>query len=239
VLVEDTHFNGLKRYTIEEIEYCFILEDTNKNSNTFKVNIPKLMPFIPIAKPTEEEEILDDNIIINSRDSYRGLVNKRVKTQNYISVRKRKDCLFNYYPDTFESNIRMKCEILNKDVSRIVLIDDEFTTSKINKYKTLYISNPNNDFLFKINTGDEIKFIIKDFYTRSYDSCPNNEYHYPKKHGDSSSCTILKYNELSGKVINKFNWGVEVDVSGITHPVPTSDILGFFRDSKKYYSEFN
>lgn len=62
-------------------EYCMLLEDSKDiTSNEFKVNIPRIMPKIPIEAPKSKDEPIQKSRILNKKSK----VSDNITIQNFI-----------------------------------------------------------------------------------------------------------------------------------------------------------
>jgi hypothetical protein len=263
--MNNLYFNTLDQYKIEKKEYCFIKENTDRFSETFKVYIPKLMPLLNMKDQAAIfNKLINNNIFLNdvkckisSSTSY--------QVQNYLTVKRKKNTWFKLHPQTFEKYTRLICEIPELNIRNIQITDDEFNTDVTPKALPVYVTNPLYDFISKIKVGDQVKFIFEDYNDRNLTGCPNNEQHYGNESHDPSQirptfhhedvdadgygsfsvdwpdpiCKILKYTELTGTVTQLYDWGCVVSIGGKTYPVPASHIIGFYKKAGEYSSFYD
>lgn len=105
---------GINDLELECIENAICLEDTF-DSDTIKVNIPKLMPLIDVDKPKKRNIIINRNILLNDPASIPN-IDFRVETSNYIELPSRN--ILNVY-----SGESVTVLIPNKNIKKMRVID--------------------------------------------------------------------------------------------------------------------
>ena len=109
-------FNALDKYELEQYEYGFIIEPTDASSDTCKVYIPKLTPFMNNAKPQTYEKTFNKNIFVNSSTTV-PITSNSIKISNYLTIKKFND----FKSRSFKGGERVICCIMNKDIRDIYL----------------------------------------------------------------------------------------------------------------------
>ena len=151
-------FESLEQLELNPTEYCFVMEDTPSSSSTFKVFIPKLLPSSSYnVKPVITKEIMSNSIFIND-PSNKPSTSNIISVQNFITLKRFKNCWFRFAPSTILQGTRLVCKIIDNNIRNIGLIDDEFNTQYTDTSKSVYIRNPSFDILDKVNTGDRIRY---------------------------------------------------------------------------------
>ncbi|MDD3172084.1 MAG: hypothetical protein PHF63_00190 [Herbinix sp.] len=118
-----TDINAIKTFNIEATEYGYNLAYASYNASSFKVNIPKLMPLIPVAPPLVTPKMYNPKIFCNdiSNMPVGGMV---INTQNYLTIN------VNRNSDTYNRGgtdggtgymTRVNCRILNNNIRNIYI----------------------------------------------------------------------------------------------------------------------
>lgn len=79
--------NTVDNYNVNQKEYCFNVEDISSNPTSMKAYIPILMSKIKKSSPRQQTEQLSTINICNAPDC-KPHINKRVTTQNYITLKR-------------------------------------------------------------------------------------------------------------------------------------------------------
>lgn len=233
-----TYFDSIKEYNIDSKEYCFLMEDSSKYLNTFKVMIPKLMPNVNLNDTVKEMTIsYNPDIFVNANDC-KPTVNSSVVVQNYISVERKKNTWFNFHATMFPKSTRLLCELPDKNILRIFLTDEEFNTDKVKKGGTYFVKNMSYEILDIIQLGSTIKFHRRGYRDVSKPSYNNDIelYSYAFDTDDPFTVRLVNHEVLESTVMAKYEWGVEVIISGVKYSIPASDIIGVYK--KDYYSYY-
>lgn len=109
-------FQSLDRYDLEQHEYGFLMEDTDHNSDTCRVMIPKLTPLMNTNEIQNYKKSFNPNIFVNSNDS-KPSVKTSIVISNYTTIKKFNDSKTR----TFNNKDRVICCIMNKDIRDIYL----------------------------------------------------------------------------------------------------------------------
>jgi hypothetical protein len=119
------NFEALEEYDINQFEYCFNLSDNGYWVDYFLINIPKLMPLIPRAKPATTNIVIDNNIFVNASDC-KPTTSSTITTQNYLTLPRFWNTDFRHKKDA-NDNIpegeRFLCCIVDKNIRDIHLTD--------------------------------------------------------------------------------------------------------------------
>lgn len=116
---------SLENIDLNQFEYCFLTETSKYNTSIFPINIPKIMPLIPLSIPKTINNILSMNIFINDSDS-KPKISNSIQTQNYLSVPRFKNTNFNYkaIDDYIPKNEKFICCVMDKNIKDIYLTDN-------------------------------------------------------------------------------------------------------------------
>jgi hypothetical protein len=209
----DDYFKSLDRIDISLREYCFLMENTNKYSDTFKVYMPTLMPLFNMSEKVKTvKENYNKEIFANDPAcKLSGLVS--VETQNYITVRRKRNSWFKFHPSTFDKGTRLLCEIPEKNIRHIRVLDDDFNIDKVEKKSDVFVRNPSFEILDRIAVGDTAKV---SYYTYSLVTI-----------GSAPSVASAEYDE-EGTDQDEFDYIAEVhyfDVPPLATVDPTSPAL--------------
>jgi hypothetical protein len=201
-------FNALSDISLVNNDYCFLMEDTNLYSETFKVYIPKFMPFFNKEdKPKEIRITIDKNIFINSKDCAPQITNTEIITQNYIKVKKLNNSQFKFQPQTLLKNTRFVCKTFSNPQD-IYITDQNINNDQVTKPKSVFIMNPIYEILNKINVGDKVQVVYNSGLTLNTQDCI---------------------------VLSKHNWGIIANVNGSQTNILPNNILGVYKDPNEFY----
>lgn len=198
------NLNSLEELEINPSEYCFIMENSNINSDSFKVIIPKIMPLLSIdSQPIIQRINFNNKIFINDPDTLPSTSNY-ITTQNYIVVPRSQDSWFKFRPDTIFRKTKLLCKIINKNIKEIYLTDEVYDISNAVKTLPYFLKNPAFEILDQISVGDSVLV--------SYSS---------------------NGNLASGKftVNSKYDWGVQVYINGYSRDITPTNIIGVYKNS--------
>lgn len=109
-------------YKVNEYEYGFLIDDSNVNDTTFKINVPTLMPIIPRTTSRVIGEYVSTNIFIND-DKCKPSISPTVQTQNYLTVEKfyNTDLSHKAINGIIPSGTRFICAFINNNIRDIKL----------------------------------------------------------------------------------------------------------------------
>jgi hypothetical protein len=95
---------GLDDFSINCFEYGFLVQDANTGSDEFKLYIPKLMPSFSRNDPAKVNWAFNNNIFLNDAKC-KPRTSTRIQTQNYVSVKRHFNRVFNARADD-DGNIK-------------------------------------------------------------------------------------------------------------------------------------
>jgi hypothetical protein len=151
------YFKSLDRIDISLREYCFLMENTDKYADTFKVYMPTLMPLFNMTDKIKiQKETYSKDIFINDPACKLSDISI-VEVQNYITVRRKRNSWFKLHPNTFDKGTRLLCEIPEKNIRHIRILDDEYNVDMVDTPSDVFVRNPSFEILDKIGAGDSVK----------------------------------------------------------------------------------
>lgn len=122
--------SALEEIDINQFEYCFLCNDTYyPGTSTFKVYIPKLMPFMHsiYQEPVTQTSIFNSNIFVND-SACKPQPSKTVQFKNFINVKvlANQDFINHEYdpdgaPGYMKSGTRLICMLMDKNPRDIYL----------------------------------------------------------------------------------------------------------------------
>lgn len=117
--------SSLENFDLNHFEYCFLTERTRYNSSTFPVNIPKVMPLIPLSTPKTINNIFNINIFVNDLDC-KPKTSNSIQTQNYLTIPRFKNADFSNKADEYyiHENEKFICCFMDKNIRDIYLTDN-------------------------------------------------------------------------------------------------------------------
>ena len=261
-----SYYDSLSRIEVSMREYCFLMEDTNKYANDFKVYLPVLMPLFNMEDDVKTwKETFSKEIFLNAPEC-KVEVTPSMKLQNYLSVHRKRNSWFKMHPDIFNKGTRLLCEIPEKNIRHIRILDDDFDVSRVSKTSSVFVRNPSFEILDKINVGDTVR-VSYPIYTRVLSStvidnelAPEglNANNFTFEHGSGGDesvdfldfvpsgpvkptrkyCNILSMEAGTGTVISSHEWGLVVSVGGVSRHITPDRILGFNKNAGEYYSYY-
>ena len=115
--------SSTKAWTINDREIAFNLEKTPATKGRtqdpiWKLNIPKLMPMIPVACPKTTKEKLDKSIFINAKEC-RPSIQEIIDTVNYLEADRPPNRAFIYAYKTHGMKLEIELPHRNMDEHRI------------------------------------------------------------------------------------------------------------------------
>lgn len=115
---------GLSDLQLNDIEYCFLVGDHSVDSKEFRVRNPKLTPLIDTSKVDSKNIVFNSSIFINSSKA-RPSINKKIHTQNYITVKKSNNCTLDHLAinGIIPHNTRVRCICNNNNINDMIIID--------------------------------------------------------------------------------------------------------------------
>ena len=151
------YFNSLDKIEVALREYCFLMEDSDKYSDTFKVYMPTIMPLFNMNDKVKTwKDTYNKGIFLND-PACKVNTDNSMELQNYITVRRKRNSWFKYHPSTFAKGTRLLCELPEKNIRHIRLLDDDFNVDKVTSSKDVFVRNPAFEILDKIKAGDTVK----------------------------------------------------------------------------------
>lgn len=109
-------FESLCRYTLEQYEYGFMMEDNDSKSDTCVVLIPKITPLMNTSEIQNFKKSFNPNIFVNSSETRPSLPTS-ISITNAVSIKK-----FNDVKDRdLKVNDRVICCVMNNDIRDIYL----------------------------------------------------------------------------------------------------------------------
>lgn len=118
----------LENYNIEQLEFCYNLNEPYNNSNTIMANIPKLMPLIPTTDPTKSKPnkvSVSDSIFIND-DKCKITTPKLIYTINYLTLNGYHNVDLTHHDngkDQIPRMTKLMCEVIAGNINNINLTD--------------------------------------------------------------------------------------------------------------------
>jgi hypothetical protein len=141
------------------------------------------------------------------------------------------------------------CEITEKNIRHIRIIDDEYNIDNVNISGNVFIRNPLYEILDKINSGDTVKVAYKTYdrieltsYSGDIETdstgIDDNDFIFDSTGNERKYVRQAKMIVSDGTVISKNEWGLLVNVSGIKRYISPNEIIGFYKKGSEYYSYF-
>lgn len=109
-------FQSLQKYELDQHEYGFIMDNSDRNSTTCKVMIPKLTPLMSTKEVQYFKKSFNPNIFVNSTES-KPNISSSILISNFITVKKFNDTASR----DFKKGERVICCVMNKDIRDIYL----------------------------------------------------------------------------------------------------------------------
>ena len=108
---------GFQVYGVDEMEYGFLTVKTKHSSGSFKLHVPKLMTFARSA-PKTETKVFNNNIFVNDTKC-KPASDKKIVTQNFLTVKRFFDCDFKNGVDKFDNlaeGRRFVLQLMNRNI---------------------------------------------------------------------------------------------------------------------------
>lgn len=248
-----SYYDSLSKLEIDLKEYCFLMESTDKYSDKFKVYIPKLMPLFNVDEQLKvwKENFIND-IFVNADECKITYINN-ISLQNFLTIYRKRNSWFKFHPSMFEKGTRLLCEIPEKNIRHIRIVDDEFNVDKAKLSKEVFVRNPSFEILDKISIGDIVKVSYVKFIRTTINSVDSsteldsegiNEINFylnlSTEEIDSERRFVNKLEMFvgDGQVMSKHEWGLVVSVDGVNRHITPDRVIGFHKKPGEYYSYF-
>lgn len=121
--------SATEKWSMNETEIGYNLEKTPKirgltEAKVWKLNIPKLMPLIPVACWKDTKDKLSKSIFANAPDCM-PVIQTTITTRNYIEVTRPRNCSFTYKFKPHRMRVEVNAMYRNIDDLRITNTIDE------------------------------------------------------------------------------------------------------------------
>lgn len=121
--------SSTERWSMNEVEIAYNLEKTPSTRGktedpVWKLNIPKIMPLIPIACWVDSKDSLSKSIFANAPDCM-PVVQQIITVRNYIEVTRPRNCSFTYKYKPHRMKVEVNALYKNIDDIRITNTIDE------------------------------------------------------------------------------------------------------------------
>lgn len=103
--------DALEEINLDHFEYAMLLKDTNMNSSTFKMFVPKIMPAVKYKEADTWDEEIKTGIFVNDKEC-KIEHSKKIKCQNFLTIERHTNTDFSSRAD--------KHNIIKKDTKFII-----------------------------------------------------------------------------------------------------------------------
>jgi hypothetical protein len=263
--MNESFFDSLEDYKLEKREYCFLMEDSDKYSETFKVYFPKVMPFFNMKEAVKTwKDYYEPTVFVNDAQCLPTTYGNYITLQNYMTINRKRNSWFKFHPSVFKKGTRLLCELPEQNIRHIRLLDDEFNVDQADKETgKSFIRNPSFEILDKINSGDTVQ-VAYPIYLRipvqdvepemeldstgtntldfdlhySYITDYTGESIYATIDSQRTQSNILRMDVSNGTVVSKHDWGLIVEILGVNRHITPDRILGFYKNPGEYNSYY-
>lgn len=120
-MASSSHVTNNQSWNLNETEVAYNLEKTATTrglteADEWQVFIPKLMPLMILGLPKEKTETLLSTLFVNEA-SCKPVVQKTIKSQNYIKVKRPNNRSFTYKYKTH--NMELEVDVLHGNMDNI------------------------------------------------------------------------------------------------------------------------
>lgn len=107
---------------LKSYEYVFTYGEHDVNAESFKIIIPKMMPFI--NNNTIGKAGFNSHVFVNNKDD-RPVISRTVEIQNYITIKKSKNCSLEHVAvnGKIPNKTRLICMCPSNMISDLTIID--------------------------------------------------------------------------------------------------------------------
>lgn len=119
------NLSTLEDLKLDTYEYCFLVGKQHHLNSTFRVLVPKVMPYILGTAEKLSPNKFNKNIFIND-DATKPTIQDQVFTQNYITLKRSTNCNLSHLADhmgNIPANTKLRCLCLNSNPKDLLIID--------------------------------------------------------------------------------------------------------------------
>ncbi len=113
--------SNIEGWSLNKTEIAYNLEKTaathgDTEASQWKLNVPKIIPLIPVGLPKETVAQLSSSIFINDK-ACKPVVQKSIKTRNYLVATRPANCSFKFQHK--KHGIQLEVEILHENLDNL------------------------------------------------------------------------------------------------------------------------